>query len=371
VYSSRVPFAIEIEHRLRVALVGCGGQAYRNILPSLHYAPVELVATCDALSGRAESYARQFGAPTWYDSYERLLEQEELDAVLLATGYDADGRPRYPVQAAQALASGRHVWIEKPPAASCAEIEALKAASRDACRQVGVGFMKMFTPTAAKLVAILADPDFGRPTTAYLRDPQGLPPLADRRDPREMVYFLDHIVHPVSLLHRLLGPIRHLYLEEGPGNEPIFTLKFHNGAAGVLHMPSGSAGTSPMERLEIVGEGANVVAENNTRIVYYRRGARGRGQFEYGRIPDFTTAEECAPLFWEIDGYSGQPFNMHIFYQGYANELIYFASRVLAGEPIEIGSLDDAWHVTRFFEACAEAPNQVVPVHPAPATAED
>jgi predicted dehydrogenase len=362
VYSSRIPFATEIEHKLRVALVGCGGQAYRNILPSLHYAPVELVATCDVVPGRAASYARQFGAPASYDSYDRLLEREEVDAVLLATGYDEDGRPRYPVQAAQALASGRHVWIEKPPAASCAEIEALQAASRAAGRQVGVGFMKMFTPTAAKLATILDDPEFGRPTTVYLRDPQGLPPLAQRRNPRAMVHFLDHIVHPVSLLHRLLGPVRHLYLEEGPNGEPIFTLKFDNGAAGVLHMPSGSAGTSPMERLEIVGEGANVVTENNTRIIYYRRGTRGQGTFEYGRIPDFTTAEECAPLFWEMDGYSGQPFNMHLFYQGYANELIYFAARVLAGEPVEIGGLADAWHITRFYEACTEPPNQVVAV---------
>lgn len=69
-------------------------------------------------------------------------------------------------------------------------------------------------------------------------------------------------------------------------------------------MPWGSSGNSPMERLEVVGEGANVVVENN---------------------------------------------------QGYWAELSYLARCCLTVVQVEIGGLGDAWHVMRFYEACLAA----------------
>ncbi|MEV4412406.1 Gfo/Idh/MocA family oxidoreductase [Catellatospora sp. NPDC049609] len=359
-FSSRIKFAYEHPRRLRVAVVGCGGQAYRNILPCFQYAPVELVAVCDAIPERAEAYARQFGAAEVYQDLTALLESADVDAVLLATGYDEDGRPRYPEQAKQVLRSGRHAWIEKPPAASSAELAELHRESTVAGRQVGVGLMKMFSTSVNRVAQIISQPEFGAPTTLYLRDPEKLPPAAERNNLDSMHWFLDHIVHPASVLQRLMGPVRRLYTEEGPDGEPIFTIKFQNGAAGVLHMPWGMSGNSPMERLEVVGQGANVVVENNTRITYYRPGHRGVGDYEYGRIPDFTSELDVAPLHWEMDSYSGQPYNLNLFVQGYAQEIIYFATQLLAGKDIEIAGLRDAWHVMRFYEACAQASNQVV-----------
>ena len=37
----------EFERRLNVGVVGVGSHAYRNILPTLHFLPVRLVALCD------------------------------------------------------------------------------------------------------------------------------------------------------------------------------------------------------------------------------------------------------------------------------------------------------------------------------------
>ena len=37
----------EFEKRLRVALVGIGSHAYRNILPVFHFLPVHLMAVCN------------------------------------------------------------------------------------------------------------------------------------------------------------------------------------------------------------------------------------------------------------------------------------------------------------------------------------
>ena len=367
-FSTRITYGYEYERRVRVALVGCGGQSFRNILPTFYYAPVDLVATCDIDAERAAVYARQHGAERSYGDYRTLLEKEAdgLDAVFLATGYDETGMPLYPVQAPPALEAGLHVWMEKPPAARVEQIEALREARDRANRQVGVGFMKMFSPAARKVYEIVHASEFGHTTTCYLRDPEVLPRREHRHNLRRMVYVLDHVVHSASLLHHLAGPVRRLYLEEGPGGESIVTLKFTSEACGVLHMPWGQSGLSPQERFEVVGQGANVVVENNRRITYYRPGHPGSGSFEYGRIGDFTSTDDCAPLCWEIESYSGQPFNMHIFYQGYAQEILYFCHCLLEDRPVRVAGLEDAWHVVRFFQALQNAGDQPVELPAAP-----
>jgi predicted dehydrogenase len=79
-----------------------------------------------------------------------MLAQETLDAVFIVTGYNPLGRPLYPAIAMDCLAAGCHVWMEKPPAASCAEIKRLQQAAAWADRQVMVGFKKMFFPLRLK-----------------------------------------------------------------------------------------------------------------------------------------------------------------------------------------------------------------------------
>jgi hypothetical protein len=46
---------------------------------------------------------------------------------------------------------------------------------------------------------------------------------------------------------------------------------------------------------------------------------------------------------------------MHVFYQGYAFAIRYFCEQILAGRPVLVGGLADAWHVTRFFECLSHA----------------
>ena len=364
-FASRLVYGFEAERRVRAGFAGCGGQAFRNLLPCFQYAPVDLVATCDVDGDRAAAFARQFGARRSYSDLAAMLDAEDLDAVFVATGYGADGRPNHCALATQVLAAGAHVWIEKPPAASVAEIDALAAAAAAAGRQVAVGFMKMFSPAVTKVAEITRYPEFGEVTSFYLRDPQSLPPPGQREDLVEMRWFLDHIVHPVSVLHRLVGPLRRLYVDEGPAHDPVISVRAANGAAGTLHMPGNQSPTCPMERLEVVGEGANVVVDNTVRLTYYRPGTRGAGTFEYGRIGDYIGPDDAAPIAWDLDCYSGQPFNANVFYQGYAQEILYFADCVLHGKPVEIGGLDDAREVMRFFEACQQPSGQVIDLAPA------
>jgi predicted dehydrogenase len=98
--------------RVRAGFIGCGGHAFRNVYPTLKFAPVDLIATCDLVEERSQEFARTFGALRSYTSHHEMLEKEELDAVFVVTGYDQNNRPLYPPLAIDCMRAGCHVWIE-------------------------------------------------------------------------------------------------------------------------------------------------------------------------------------------------------------------------------------------------------------------
>lgn len=353
-WSRTVKHAYEYETRLTVAHIGCGGHSFRNILPAYQYAPLDLAAVCDLDGNKAAAFARQFGARASYTDYARMLAELRPQAVSIVTNYDRDGRPQSVDLALAALAAGCHVWLEKPPAASVAEVEELQAAAREHGRQVMVGFKKMFFPGVEKVREIIGRAgEFGPVSSIYVRYPLGIPPFEQRADGLAMRNFLDHLVHPASILRYLMGdPASLCYYEEGTAGASVGILKFRSGAVGTLHLAAGISGFSPLERLEVIGAGANVVLDNGVKLTYYRKGSRG----QYGRGMAFTGGDETAPLYWEPEFSLGALWNKNLFMLGYAQEIIHFAEAVLADRPIGKANLDDALAIMRLYEAYRQNP---------------
>jgi len=338
----------EYPRRIRCGFVGCGGHAWRNVYPTFQYAPVDLRAVCDLDLSRAEAFARQFGAPRACASHREMLEAENLEAVFIVTGYDERGHPQSVPLALDALAAGCHVWMEKPPAASVAEVEAMREAAARAGRTVMVAFKKMFFPSIVKAREIMGRPEFGPATSVSIRYPQPLPDEAGRRDDRAMVGFLDHLVHPASILLYLMGRFRSVWFrrEEANGGA-VAMLRFESGALGSLHLAAGQSGTSPLERLEVVGRGSNLVVENGVRLTWYRPGSPG----PYGRAPSYLTDDDQAPLHWEPEFSLGQLYNKNLFLLGYVQEVQAFCRCVLEGLAPDRAGLDDALEILRLYEA--------------------
>jgi predicted dehydrogenase len=215
----RIGFRGELrdEPVIRAGFIGCGSHAYRNIYPTFHYAPVQLAAVCDLDLRKAEAFATKLGASAAYADHRQLLAAEDLDAVFIVVGYDERGRPLYPRLALDCLNAGRHVWIEKPPAASCAEIEQMQAAARANGVHVVVGLKKMFFPANEKAFELMHAPSFGAPQLVMIQYPQYVPTLEEfgeylHEGKRNAVTsFLDHLCHPVALLLYLLGMPDSLY----------------------------------------------------------------------------------------------------------------------------------------------------------------
>ncbi len=341
-------YSYEYPRRIRAGFIGCGGHAWRNVYPTFQYAPVDLAAVCDLDLARAQAFARQFGAGKAYASHAEMLASEDLEAVFIVTGYDERGHPQSVPLAIEALAAGCHVWMEKPPAASVEEVRAMMEAAERAGRTVMVGFKKMFFPSIVQAKAIMGRPEFGPVSSVSIRYPQSLPPEADRRDDRKMVGFLDHLVHPASILLYLMGSFRSVWFRrEDSSGAGVAMLRFRSGAVGTLHLAAGQSGTSPLERLEVIGRGSNVVVENGAKVTWYRPGSLG----PYGRAPSFLTDVDHAPLCWEPEFSLGQLYNKNLFLLGYVPEVQHFCRCVLEGKAPDRAGLPDALEILRLYEA--------------------
>jgi len=358
----KVTYNQEYSHRLKVVCIGCGSHAQRNIFPTFQYAPVDLAAVCDLDRDRAEAAAHLFGARAVYTDFRTMLERERPDVAFVVLDYDARGCPRYPEVTMEVLQAGAHAWIEKPPASSSAEIRQMRGVSTATGKFVAVGFKKMFFPALVKVKEIIARPEFGPISTLTARYPQSLPASADRADTRKMTGFLDHIVHPLSALLFLAGPVESLFVQRCDfAGGSVSVLRFRSGAVGSLHLSAGQSGMSPLERVEVIGDGVNVVADNNVRVIYYRRGAPAAG---YGREGSFYGAEEAAPLFWEPEFSLGQLYNKGLFLLGYAPEIQYFCNCVQEGHPPQKGSLEDALEILKIYEAYRQPECQLISIAP-------
>ena len=348
---------------VRGGFVGCGSHACRNLLPALAFTPVKLLATCDLDVERAAKAAARFGAERSYADLHEMLDKEALDAVFVCTSYDERGRPRYPQIAVECLQAGCHVWIEKPPAASCGEIERMREAAEQAGRCVLVGFKKMFAPANARAKQLAEAEEFGGISLVTLQYPQHVPTVEElvrfRRGEadRSAVGFLDHLCHPASLMVFLLGMPETLFYRRSRGGAGTATFTFASGAVASLAFTHGAARNAGMERTTIVGAGGrHVTVENNIRLSLHRSPPH-----EYGRSPDYFTGEPAeASAVWEPEFSLGQLYNKGLFQLGYWGEVEEFARCILERRPPANGTLDQARQVTRLFEAFAEGEGKLI-----------
>ena len=97
----------------------------------------EVAAVCDSANALAERVARNFGVRRVYGSFDKMLDEEELGAVLVLNRDHFE-----PARAA--LARGLHVLTEKPMCYTVREAEHLVTLAERSGRTLMVGYMKRY-----------------------------------------------------------------------------------------------------------------------------------------------------------------------------------------------------------------------------------
>lgn len=118
---------------LGIGMVGCGVVTSYDILPNLIRPDVRerlnLVAVCDVVEERVREAARVFEVPNWYTSAAEMTANPEVDIVAITTPV-----PYHLGPALQAIAAGKHVYLQKTMTLTVPEADELI----DAARQAGV-----------------------------------------------------------------------------------------------------------------------------------------------------------------------------------------------------------------------------------------
>ena len=128
--------------RIRLGIVGTGGRGQYLMKEINRTGAVEWVAVCDVYSVRCDQAAGiAGGAPKTYNEHERLLEHEDIDAVIVATPDHWHSRV-----AVDACKAGKDVYIEKPMVHFPADGQAVVAAARENRRVVQVGMQARAIP---------------------------------------------------------------------------------------------------------------------------------------------------------------------------------------------------------------------------------
>lgn len=342
----------QFSQRLRVALVGAGSHAYRNLLPAMNFLPVNLVAVCDVNETTARVTARQYGAKA-YTSVSDMYEQEKLDAVFLSVSPQL-----HPTLTCDAFDAGLHVWSEKPPAMRASDVEEMIQHRGD--RICVVGFKKAFMPATDKALELFSDPQTGPIRTILAEYPMSIPEDGEKVL-RERIFtnWLGNGCHPLSFLLAVGGPVTAISTHRGAHGGGVCILEFASGAIGTLHLSEGGNGTQPLERYTIFGNSCHLVIDNSSRVTF-QRGI----PFRYGETTSYAPPGlDSGAVIWEPQNMLATLENMALFTQGIYAEMRYFCDHVLSGQPANRGSLEFTLDIMRIYEAALLSSGERVEVN--------
>src|SRR5437762_7701434 len=95
--------------KVRWGIMGLGGIAHRVMKGIGQANDTEIVAAASRDRDKAVAFAKQYGNPTSYGSYQRLLEDQNVDLVYIALPNHL--HKEWTIKAAKA---GKHILCEKP-----------------------------------------------------------------------------------------------------------------------------------------------------------------------------------------------------------------------------------------------------------------
>jgi predicted dehydrogenase len=142
---------------LRVAVIGAGYWG-PNLVRNLNEAPgADPVAVADLSDQRLETIHKRFPAVRTTKDHRELFADPTIDAVCIATPVGTHRR-----LAEEAFAAGKHVFVEKPIAATIEDAEAIVRASERANKTLMVGHTFVYNPAVVNVRERIVRGDLGK-----------------------------------------------------------------------------------------------------------------------------------------------------------------------------------------------------------------
>jgi UDP-N-acetylglucosamine 3-dehydrogenase len=249
---------------LNIGLIGAGRMGAYHVDTWERVSEGRLVAVADPDESVAR--ARIGRRPIdWVGDYRWLLERADVDAVCICAPSAQHARI-----ALDALAAGKHVFVEKPIATALDDGLRMAAAARQANLKLMVGHIERFNPSVGKLAELIAEGRIGRVFRAHATRVGPLPVRI-----QDTGVAIDLATHDLDLMQFVLGRhITSIYAEGSrcvhPTQEDIISclLRFgDDGPQGLLDVNW----LTPEKRREmtVIGEGGMLSASYLTQDVWF------------------------------------------------------------------------------------------------------
>jgi predicted dehydrogenase len=260
---------------------------------------------CDLDPTHLDPIAARFPNAKATTRFEDLLEDDSLDAVVIATPV-----PTHYALAKQALEAGKHVFVEKPPAMRAAEMDELVQLAGDLDLVLMPGHLLLYHPAVLKVKELIEAGELGDVLCVYGQRVN----LGIVRTNENALWSLG--VHDLSVILYLLDEDPELATAQGsasihPGVEDVVFcfLRFPSGK--IAHMHLSWLDPHKMRKMTVVGREKMVVfddMEPERKVTVYEKSAGANGELFSGdiSIPKVSNAEplrfECSYFLELLDG---------------------------------------------------------------------
>ena len=150
------------EAPVRIGLAGLGTWGPNLARNFAELPDVELVWLCDLDPDRLERYGARHPEAKTTDRFDDLLEDETLDAVVIATPATTHAD-----LARQALLAGKHAFVEKPLALTASEAEHVADLAEERGLALMPGHLLLYHPGILKLKEIVESGELGHLLVVY------------------------------------------------------------------------------------------------------------------------------------------------------------------------------------------------------------
>ena len=257
---------------VRLGVIGAGNYATSMLLPHLQdRTDVRLVEVATATGLSAANAQRRFGFERCSTDHRGLLDDEAVDAVVIATRHHA-----HAAMVCEALRAGKAVFVEKPLAVDPDQLQAILAAIGDSGNdRLMVGFNRRFAP----LLVGLKD-DFGARSgpvqVRYDVNAGRLESGSWYAQPEEGSRLVGEGCHFVDTISWWLDqdPVAVFAAATGDPDDTASTLLYPDGSVATIAYQTGGDSRAPKELFQVMGGGQLARLHNFQRTELWRGGRR-------------------------------------------------------------------------------------------------
>lgn len=249
-----------------VAFVGSGNYATAVLIPAFKAAGARMRSVASSAGVSGVHAGKKYGFEETTTDTDQLFVDPDVDALVISTRHDSHAR-----FVLQALAAGKHVFVEKPLCLTLAELGEIEAAYARQRAQgktllVMVGFNRRFAPQIQRIKTLLAG--VSGPKSFVMTVNAGALP-ADHWTQNPEVgggRVIGEACHFIDLLRFLAGsPIAthsRLAMASANGDTLSLQLGFADGSIGTVHYFANGCKAFPKERLEVFASGRVLQLDN-------------------------------------------------------------------------------------------------------------